>query len=735
MNNDKKFPIGNEKIVSEIFSTIGHSAKVTSICYSYDGNYIISGSDDNTIKVWMAQTGQLIRTFENPNESQTRNVSISPNGQIIIINDGFYLYHIEKIYLIEFQSGKVLNNKIIGSKKIYPDTICFSSRGDLIGFTKNKTVILYDFQLDKYLELQENHTRAQIIKFSNNELLVSGNSDGSLTIWSRFSEQIIAKCKGHKNEVIYLCFSYNDKYMASAGSDGTVIIWDMKTYKLFKEFKAHNEIKAMQFSSNDLSLVTVGSNTVKIWRIISQKLSKIYKKGKYTSYASSICGKFFAFSDNKKRNNLILFKTSSGKRISKKKNKLNISSPVCFSPDSEKIATGHYDGSLKIYNLKSLKLNKMIQGSGNCPLSVKFDLDNQILVSGHKDGSIKLWKPDSGELLKSIVSNSKLSPSYSVQFSPDNQIIASGNNGKIKFWSVKSLKNTKIISPPSIKKENFKLLKKIFGKLGKPHIKTISFSPDGHKIACGVDRQVMLWDIKLKRPIHILREYSIYFNHYIQSVCFSPDGKILAAADFDGSIMLWEIASGKLIRTLPNVDALITSIIFTNCGKFIICATIQGHLSVWDIQYGKLIKIYKNITNVNCVSICPMDKILVSGHHSGKVKLFDFNTGKRIITFLGHSHYVYSVCFDSSGKRLASCGQDNTIKIWNMTSEAPIRIIPILPNNEWLSYNPITVFYDSSENGDEYASIRFDNDTCNWEPLSLFKNREVYKKKENKENK
>ena len=185
-----------------------------------------------------------------------------------------------------------------------------------------------------------------------------------------------------------------------------------------------------------------------------------------------------------------------------------------------------------------------------------------------------------------------------------------------------------ILSVVAIKKSGFWYRRRVL---------SVVYSPDGEVLASGSgDRTVKLWAVNalwLEDMGLVQRNIATFEGHTkkVNSIAYSPDGKILASGSDDTAIKLWDV------NTQRNI------------------ATFEGH-TAW----------------VHSVAYSPDGKTLASGSDDKTVKLWDVNTQRNIATFEGHTRKVNSIAYSPDGKILASGSDDKTFKLWDVNTQRNI---------------------------------------------------------------
>jgi WD40 repeat protein len=155
----------------------------------------------------------------------------------------------------------------------------------------------------------------------------------------------------------------------------------------------------------------------------------------------------------------------------------------------------------------------------------------------------------------------------------------------------------------------------------------------------------------------------------VTGVAFSPDGRTAISGSDDTTLILWDIASGSIIRQFVGHGQPVEAVAFAPDGQTVLSGGYDNQLILWDVNTGQIIRRYSAHTAlVESVAYSPDGRQLLSGSSDFTMILWDTNTGQIVRQFTGHSNVVEGVAYSPGGQRLVSASLDGTARMWDATS-------------------------------------------------------------------
>ena len=255
-----------------------------------------------------------------------------------------------------------------------------------------------------------------------------------------------------------------------------------------------------------------------------------------------------------------------------------------------------------------------------------------------------------------------------------------------------------------------------------PGIFGIEISRNGRTLVTGnFNGTVKLWDIASGQ---VLRTFDGHTNLVYKGV-LSPDEKTLASCSLDGKIKLWDLAAGRELRTLTGHTDGVKAVAFSPDGKLLASASNDGTLRLWDVSSGleRRSFVHTRSTEVDnsvyAVVFISQGKIIAAGNGDGTISYWEVSSGKELRVLKGHTDLVFCLALSVDGRTLVSGSYDHTVKLWDVATgkeirtfadkkmtevSEQVRAISLSSDGKWLASSEVG--FTSSGNRFQYAYKR-----------------------------
>ncbi len=558
----------------------------------------------------------------------------------------------------------------------------------------DRTARLWDMATGKERRGFRGHTQTVLsVAFSpDGQRALTGGLDQTARLWDTATGKEIRRFRVKTGwcVIFAVAFSPDGQHVLTAGTDNLARLWNAETGEEVRTLRGHIlSVQAAEFSA-DGSQVLTGSQdgTARLWDAASGR--EIRKFGEASSAGGAPIPTKIVFSvalssDGRRvltgsgDKTARLWDAQSGELLQKWEGNERVYA-VRFSPDGKRAAAACLDGVTRLWEVASGNEIRRLEG-----YLAAFSSDGRHVLTAHADDMPRLWDVATGKEVVRL--SSRVAQVTAVGFSPDGRrLLVASTDRKARLWDASTGRAVRSLTGHD------------------DGITAAAFSPDGKQVLTGGggfldrDHTARLWNAATGEEV---RRFAGHRDD-VAAVAFSPDGKQVLTGgggllNLDTSARLWDVSRGKTLRTFTGYTLKVAAVAFSPDGRYALTASAQ-QTRLWDLASGAEVRRFEPAPRF----LVPRS-VTVKGRQTtqytditDRVKaLQDFaehadkKTGKAdprypmpdvadlpdMSKLVASISLVSAAAFSPDGRRVATCGTDWAIYVWETSTGKLLRRI------------------------------------------------------------
>lgn len=509
------------------------------------------------------------------------------------------------------------------------------------------------------------------VTFSPDEkMALSASADHTLRLWDLGNGELVRQfgsvdnsdpTLGHTNSVQDADFAPDGSWIVSTSQDGTLIVWDVATGKLLQHWgldgKGHQgQALSVEVSADGKLVLSAGEDgSLILWSVEDGTVVRHFVRHTGTVFSATISPDGLTALSGAEDGLLIWWDLATGKALRVITAHTAPIYSVAFTPDGMGAVAGAFrpDNRASLWNLQTGELLQEFVGHPNGLLSVAVSPDGRQLLTSGVDTSIRLWDLATGRELQKLLGHEGLAPS--VTFNHNGRLMLSGSfDLTVRLWTIVHGANVGRL------------------RLAGDGPSIVNVSADGEWVAVGGNRGTIgVWNRTEQTWQWVAAASEEGHTDRVSSISFSPDGRQLLSSSFDKKVLLWDVPTGEVLESYLGHSEAVFEVVFSPDGKLAASGSGDSQVVVWQMEgvpasQAEKYRLTAHAGIIRSLAFSPDGQWLLSGAGDRQIILWEMSTGNEVRRFVGHQSDVVSLDFNADGTLIFSGSGDRTVRWWDV---------------------------------------------------------------------
>jgi WD40 repeat protein len=565
---------------------VGHSDDVTAVALSRDAQRAVSGSEDETLKVWDISRGRELHTLTGHTD-YIGAVALSDDGRIAISASDD-----KTVKVWDAESGR--ERRTLKGHSGFVRGLVMSGNGRIAISASADELKVWDVEKGRALRtVKDRETGTAVALSGDGHVAVTTADDDTLQVWDVQKWRKLRTLKGHYHSVKRVVLAWGGRVAAAAcrtdSKDWDDSVYELKTWDVATGRERHSMPTEMEHHSGWVDYLAISHDG----RIVGAPIGKVVR----------------------------LWETETGRELRSLRGHADDVDSVALSEDGRVAVSGSKDKTVRVWRVGGGRDLDLPQGHSGAVNALAVSRDGAIAITASDDGTLKIWDVATGRDVRTLECrwrNVRL-----VALSANGRIAVcfsrhSSDEASVEVWDVQSGDRL-----PGFKHRFY-------------DVSGLALDGEGRILGVSHGVNASVFDLTTGKQV-------LYGGHSVMattSVALDRDGRTMISASLDGTFKVWDVASRRSVRTVKTRGQRLQRVALSGDGRVAISATRkysrddESRVTVWDTAtWRTLHERLGQLEPVCDVALNETGQLAVSAYEDGTVRLWETATAAPLATF------------------------------------------------------------------------------------------------------